>query len=226
MPPDVFAETLVSITKHKVRKYIIKIFPVEVSDKQFFRMIDHKNLEELLPFFFDPSDREKIVETIKKECPESMEQIITEADEICNHIFDLLGSEKAKLGEEIDRYLDFKSGFRWNLKTYYLWTGKYVTLDDDSDEKVPWELSKCQHFVTLGKAYWFTGNEKYAKEFGIQIDNWIDQNLLELGVNWACMMDVAIRAINWIVAVNIFGDIFNSMRNSNSPQLASINRKI
>ena len=71
-------------------------------------------------------------------------------------------------------------------------------MDDDSDVKVPWELSRCQHFVTLGKAYWYTGNEKYARELISQIESWIKQNPIELGVNWACTMDVAIRAVNWI----------------------------
>jgi hypothetical protein len=40
--------------------------------------------------------------------------------------------------------------------------------------------------------------EKYAREFVNQISDWIDANPVELGVNWACTMDVAIRAANWI----------------------------
>ena len=66
MPPSILVETLANLVKRKVRRYYIKIFPVTLSDKQFFKAINHKNLEELPPFFFDPDDREKIVETIKK----------------------------------------------------------------------------------------------------------------------------------------------------------------
>jgi len=210
MPPSILVETLANLVKRKVRRYYIKIFPVTLSDKQFFKAINHKNLEELPPFFFDPDDREKIVETIKKEYPASIKQTINDADEICNHIFDLLGSGKTELGKEIDWHLDFKSGFRWNPKEYYLRTGKHVDcyLKEGiyADVKVPWELSRCQHFVTLGKAYRYTGNEKYARELISQIESWIAHNPVELGVNWACTMDVAIRAVNWIWGYYFFCD--------------------
>ena len=211
MPPDVLAATLANLAKRKVRRYYIKLFPVKLSDKQFFKTINYQNIDQLHPFFFNPDDKDKIMEAIKKEYPESIEQTINDADEICNHIFDLLGSGKVKLGEEIDWHLDFKSGFRWDSKVYYIGTGTHVTLDDDSDVKVPWELSRCQHFVTLGKAYWYNkqskiDGEKYAREFVNQISDWIDANPVELGVNWSCTMDVAIRAVNWIWGYYFFCD--------------------
>ena len=210
MPPKLLAETLARHANRKVRRYSIKIFQVKLSDKRFLGLTNHQNHDELPPFFFDPTDREKIAKIVKKEYPTAIEQTIKDADAINNHIFDLLGSGKTELGEEINWHLDFKSGFNWNPKEYYLWTRKHVTLDDDSDVKIPWELSRCQHFVTLGKAYWYIkqskmqnvkckiDGEKYAREFVNQISDWIDANPVELGVNWACTMDVAIRAVNWI----------------------------
>jgi len=48
--------------------------------------------------------------------------------------------------------------------------------------------------------------EKYAREFVNQISDWIDANPIELGVNWACTMDVAIRATNWIWGYYFFCD--------------------
>ena len=210
MPPKHLAEMLVRHANHKLRRHYIKLFPVTLTEKQFFRLTDHINLDELPPFFFDPNNREKIVDTITKEYSLSIAQQEIEANEICTHIFDLLGSGKQELGKEICWHSDFKTGFRWNTRTYYLGTVKHVTLDDNSDVKVPWELSRCQHFVTLGKAYWYIkqskmqnvkckiDGEKYAREFVNQISDWIDANPVELGVNWACTMDVAIRAVNWI----------------------------
>jgi hypothetical protein len=209
MPPKLLAETLVNIAKRKVRRCYIKIFPVKLSDKCFLKAAGYETIENFLNrnlprFFFNSDDRERIVETIRNEYPKTIEQTTNDSDEICNHIFDLLGSGKTELGEEIDWHLDFKSGFRWNPKKYYLGSGKHVTLNDPSDVKVPWELSRCQHFVTLGKAYWYTGNEKYAKEFAGQIESWIENNPVELGVNWSCTMDVAIRAVNWIWGYHFF----------------------
>ena len=211
IPPKVLIESVIRLAKRRIRRYIIKFHPVKLSDKYFLDATGYKTIEDFLnrnlpPFFFNSDDRDRIVETIKKEYPEAIEQTINDANEICNHIFDLLGSGKTELGKEIDWHLDFKSGFRWNPKTYYLWTGKHVTLDAPSDVKVPWELSRCQHFVTLGKAYWYIGDEKYAEEFINQIESWIANNPIELGVNWACTMDVAIRAVNWIWGYYFFCD--------------------
>jgi len=148
-----------------MRRYIIRFHPVKLSDNDFLDATGYKTVNGLLnrnlpPFFFNPDDKDKIVETVRKEYPESIEQTINDADEICHHIFDLLGSGKTKLGKEIDWHLDFKSGFRWDPKTYYLGTGKHVTLNDPSDVKVPWELSRCQHFIALGKAYWYNKQSK------------------------------------------------------------------
>lgn len=209
MPTNILVATLTNIAKHKtikLRAQYINVLPIGLSDKRFIKVIGHQNIYDNHQFFFNQDEKDKIIETIKKEYPESIQKTIRLADDICNHIFDLLGSGKVKIGDEIDWHFDFKSGHNWNPKEYYLRTGKYVTLNDSSDVKVPWELSRCQHFVTLGKAYWYTGNEKYTKEFVSQIESWIESNTVELGVNWACTMDVAIRATNWIWGYYFFSE--------------------
>lgn len=203
MPLNDLIKVLMMLTKRKIRRYIIKFHPVKLSDKDFLDATGCETKKKIFyrsppRFFFNTHDKERVVEIIKEEYSTSLEQTINDTDEICNHIFDLLGSGKTELGKEINWHLDFKSGFRWNPKEYYLWTGKHVILNDDSDVKVPWELSRCQHFVTLGKAYWYIGDEKYAKEFVSEVESWIENNPVELGVNWACTMDVAIRVVNWI----------------------------
>jgi hypothetical protein len=211
MPLEVLIESIIRLAKRRIRGYDIKFHPVKLSDKDFLNATGYKTIDEFLNrnpprFFFNPDDKDRIIETIKREHPKSIEQTISDADVICNHTFNLLGSGKVNLGEEIDWHLDFKSGFRWKPKTYYLGTGKHVALDDDSDVKIPWELSRCQHFVTLGKAHGYTDDEKYATEFVSEIESWIDANPIELGVNWACTMDVAIRAVNWIWGYYFFCD--------------------
>jgi len=37
---------------------------------------------------------------------------------------------------------------------------EYLELDRPSDVKVPWELSRCQHFTTLAQAYWLSGDDR------------------------------------------------------------------
>ena len=135
------------------------------------------------------------------------EEVIKDADEICNHNFDLLGSGKRNVDTQpgkIDWHRDFKSGERWNPQVFY--TDTTIVKGNGSDIKIPWDLSRFQHLPTLGKAYWLMGNEKYALEFVDEIDDWIESNPPMYGVNWTTTMDIAIRAVNWIWGYYFFKD--------------------
>jgi hypothetical protein len=91
---------------------------------------------------------------------------------------------------------DFKTGREWPLQ--YSPDIEYAELDRSTDVKVPWELSRCQHFAVLGQAYWLSGDERYAQEFVDEVEDWIARNPWGYGVNWVCAMDVALRAVSWV----------------------------
>ncbi len=130
--------------------------------------------------------------------------VVAAAERACVHTFDLLGSGDVSLGDMIDWHRDFKSGYRWSPSTHY--TRIRIPVGT-ADIKVPWELSRFSHAIPLGQAYRLTGDEKYAREFARQVSDWIRANRPKFGVNWACTMDVAIRACNWAAG-------FFLMRNS------------
>ena len=58
----------------------------------------------------------------------------------------------------------------------------------------------------LYAAYQATGNNRYVHEYLRQTLEWIDSNPLMYSINWGCAMDVAIRAVNWVYALNMFID--------------------
>lgn len=153
-------------------------------------------------FFFSSNDKQLYIELINKFGTRN--EIIQYANKICNHVFDLLGSGEVNLGRKIDWDCDFKSGFSWPKKYHRLL--KLVDYSNNADVKVPWELSRFQHFSALGQAYWLTNDEKYPEEFKSQIDLWIEENPYLIGVNWACAMDIAIRAVNMVIAYYYFKD--------------------
>ena len=153
--------------------------------------------------FVAPERKAALLKAFREALPHADGMIVAEADRFCKHVFDLLGSGPTPLGERIDWHVDFKSGHRWNPKTYYKRI-RYAPYPGGYDIKVPWELSRCQHFPRLGQAYLLTGDEKYAREFVAQATDWIEQNPWPWGVNWACSMDVAIRAVNWLWAYRFF----------------------
>ncbi|MDA8769644.1 heparinase II/III family protein [Schleiferiaceae bacterium] len=129
------------------------------------------------------------------------EAVLEWANKTINHDFDYLGSGTVSLNP-IDWHLDFKSGFRWPKGRFYL-RYKKVDFINVADVKVPWELSRCHHLLWLGEAYLLTKDEKYAKEVVDQVEWWIDENPLMYSINWTCAMDVAIRAVNWMYAINM-----------------------
>jgi len=103
----------------------------------------------------------------------------------------------------IDWQLDFKSGYRWSERTWYknIRYGHKLGVD----VKVPWELARMQHLPQLALAFWADATQvALSREFRNQVLDFIATNPPRFGVNWACTMDVAIRAANWLVAYDLF----------------------
>ena len=133
------------------------------------------------------------------------ERLRLEADAVLEHKVDYLGSGPTSLGPEIDWHLDFKSGYRWPVAFYQ--DVEVTRLTDDSDAKVPWELSRGHQLLTLARAARLYGDERYALELERQLDWWIASNPPGRGINWVNAMEVAIRAVNWIWALAIVGGV-------------------
>ena len=156
------------------------------------------------PFFIDARARTSVAGAFSRQHGDAVTRVIREADAVLTHEFDLLGSGPRLLGPSLPWHTDFKTGREWPLA--YSADIEYTELDRPSDVKVPWELSRCQHFARLGQAYWLTGDERYAEEFVAEASDWIAANPFTRGVNWACAMDVALRAVSWIWAFRFFAD--------------------
>ena len=103
--------------------------------------------------------------------------------------------------EPIDWHRDLKSGYRWPAQA----PARQITFGDagGADVKVPWELARMQHLPQLAWASILAGGDypaDYHREIRHQILDFIATNPPGYGVNWLCMMDVALRAISWLVA--------------------------
>ncbi|HQQ76128.1 MAG TPA: alginate lyase family protein [Thermoanaerobaculia bacterium] len=124
-------------------------------------------------------------------------------ERVLAHTFDLLGSGPVALGPVIDWHLDFKSGLRFPSGVASQGID-YAQLDRPSDVKVPWELSRGQHLTRLGQAWVLARDERAPREFEAEVRAWIAANPPGTGVNWACTMDVALRAVSWVWALALF----------------------
>lgn len=136
--------------------------------------------------------------------------VIKRSERILNHQFSILsgtysmGDPKLNSSEyiPIPWLSDPKSGHIWDSNVWY--RNSRSDLLTGTDIKIPWELSRCQHFILLGEAYNLTGDERYTKEYCNQILDWIKHNPVRYGPNWAVSMEVGIRISNWIVALLYF----------------------
>jgi hypothetical protein len=152
----------------------------------------------------DTRGREAIRALFAGPYAEERRALARRVERILSHEFDLLGSGPTPLGPEIDWSRDFKSGRKWNLVPSE--TIDAAELSRESDVKVPWELSRCQHFTALGRGWVIEGDPRLPAEFEAQVRSWIRGNPVGLGVNWAGTMDVALRAVSWIWALGLFDD--------------------
>ena len=147
-------------------------------------------------FFFAPASIDFRLALIRQRLPGQAEQIICQAEKICQHRFDLLGYENLDFGSVIDWHLDPVHGKRAPRKVFY--KVRYLDFEGAGDSKITWELNRHQHLVTLAKAYRLTGNRRFADEILRQWREWQDDNPYPVGINWASSLEAAFRSLSWI----------------------------
>jgi hypothetical protein len=110
----------------------------------------------------------------------------------------LLGYGAREFSESPDWLRDAVSGVRWPLE--YHADLRLVREDEGGDVRVVWELNRLGHLLTLGRAYAATADERFAEELLRQAAHWREHNPVGFGPNWACAMEVALRASNLLAA--------------------------
>src|SRR5215212_4859947 len=153
-------------------------------------------------FFASFESKEQTTAEFRRRWPEAQKAIVEAADRVAEGTFSLLGLRELKLGQEIDWHLEPLSGKRTPLRH---WSQlDYLDARVAGDKKVTWELNRHQYFLTLGRAYWLTGDEQYAEVFVSHITSWMDQNPPKLGINWASSLEISFRSISWLWALEFF----------------------
>lgn len=155
-------------------------------------------------FFGSFSNRETTITEFRRRWPAAEKKIVAQADRIVDGHFDLLGFSDLSFGNPINWHLEPVSGksaprVHWSRLNY-------LDAEQVGDKKITWELNRHQHFVKLGRAYWLTGDEKYAETFVAHLESWMDQNPPKLGINWASSLEIAFRSISWLWALEFLKD--------------------
>jgi hypothetical protein len=154
-------------------------------------------------FFFHPRNRKDFFLHLLTQS-QPYDEVLSDAQDVLGNVFEAFGSGKIHLGESINWQKDYRSGKEWPMKR--LSAAELLDVDHPSDIKVPWEINRFHQIWWLGKAYWSTHNEEYARKFGELIDDWIRKNPVGSGPNWSIAMEVAFRSCNWIAGYYLFCD--------------------
>ena len=195
------------------------------------RKIERAELEQikksparLLPEFASLNTSEFLHHIRQRKTPSFLPDGKNEGAQIKKLQYELFSSETTKLIEQAKRIVnekrwsllgmgdlsfDSENFWRRDLINGTLWALDYhhdtkLVRGDGSDVRVLWELNRFGHALNLARAYLLTEDESFADEFFNQVENWQQQNPYGLGVNWACAMEVALRAMNLLTAFGIF----------------------
>jgi hypothetical protein len=73
----------------------------------------------------------------------------------------------------------------------------------NGDCKLVWEPNRHHQLVVLGRAYRASGDVRYAAALRDQLVSWLDQNPYGYGMNWRSPLELGVRLINWIWALDL-----------------------
>ncbi len=130
-------------------------------------------------FFFDAAG---MTEAMQHITPIDRAQTIAAAEQVCQNIFQLRGAEPHQFQDRID----------WNYSPA-----------DHVDWR--WDLNRHVFFETLGRAFWYTNNERYAVKFRDLLCDWLAANPATIDQpNWDSVFEVAFRSTVWVWALYYF----------------------
>jgi Heparinase II/III-like protein/Heparinase II/III N-terminus len=157
-------------------------------------------------FVIAPSCREPVVSRVKEHFPDSTAHSAAAAARLLDGRNDLLGYEGLNFStteRKVDWHRDPVNGRRAPLA---FWAAVPFLDQSCGDHKIIWELNRHQHWLTLGRAFWLTGNRRCRAHVLDELGSWLEENPPLTGINWASMLELAFRSLSWIWALSFFVD--------------------
>jgi hypothetical protein len=127
--------------------------------------------------------------------------VCRQADAITAHRLAFLGLDERHLGDPIDWNRDHE--VRRPCPLRFSPTIDYRDYEEVGDAKVVWEPNRHHQLVVLGRAFCASGDVRYAQAVCEQLESWLDQCPFAHGMNWRSPLELAIRLINWVWALDL-----------------------
>lgn len=160
----------------------------------------HKN-----SFIFSPDDLSDFGAALKGTLSEKeKKRIIQTADNAIRGKILCFSRWTADYGHPINWHLNPVNGYQWPKNVH--WAVLEELSNEAGDVKYVWEASRFPHFYYFVRAYALTGDEKYAEAYWRQIENWIEENPYQMGINWKCGQEITFRVFAWLFGLYAFLD--------------------
>ena len=153
-------------------------------------------------FALDPALRRDVRAAVLDRWPDAAADAATRAGNMRAGRYDLLGYRGlpcAPAGNGVDWHADPVHGRRAPLA---FWADVPYLDPRLGDHKIIWELNRHQHWLRLGRAWWLTGDERCRRAIVDELYGWLAANPPLVGINWASMLEIALRAISWTWALH------------------------
>ena len=129
------------------------------------------------------------------------DSLLTRAEQIADHRLDYFDQKNMHLGDPIVWNRDHKRN--QNTPMTYCSALDYRDVNESGDCKFVWEPNRHHQLVVLARAYRTTGDIRFANAVAEQLTSWLDQNPFGLGMNWRSGLELGIRLINWVWALDL-----------------------
>jgi hypothetical protein len=162
-------------------------------------------------FVISASNRLPLTNAIRHEFPDSVQTAAARANRIVRGEYDLLGYRGLQCAHAAAPAPDWHTDpVHGRTAPRHFWSTVPYLDPSCGDHKIIWELNRHQHWLALGRAFWLTGDSKYRERCLAELASWRDDNPPCIGINWASMLELGLRSISWMWALNFFADATTS----------------
>lgn len=118
--------------------------------------------------------------------------------------FQCLGYGEVEIGPHTAWNSDPLHGFDWPAN--YFDQIDFAAIGSHCDIKVPWEVSRFQYLLWLAEGFVLDPENaaEFRRKFVELLESWLSGNPAGFGVNWIVPMEIAIRAVNLLLASAVF----------------------
>jgi hypothetical protein len=156
-------------------------------------------------FFFDPAMRESYAHRLRDynngQAASGMDAVQL-AESVLAGRFLFFGHEFIELGKTPAWHRNVRTGAQAPSDRHWSLVDEF----EFGDIKFLWEPSRFAFTYALVRAYWRTGEERFAEAFWSLLEDWRDKNPPNCGVNWQCGQETSVRLMAWCFGMYGFRD--------------------